>query len=101
MGKRRKNLRRQQIRSASQGQKSALDVLVPKPTITAPVAKPAPAPVAKPAPAPVAKPAPAPVAKPVREIVHAADLASPRSPKETKASPTIKSSVKAKAASKK
>ena len=93
MGKRRKNLRRQQIRSVSQGQKSTLDALVPKPTITAPVAKPAPA--------PVAKPAPAPVAKPVREIVHAADLASPRSPKETKASPTIKSSVKAKAASKK
>ena len=69
MGKRRKNLRREQLRSAAQKQKSALNVLVPKPVIAAPT----------PTPAPVAAPAPAP--KP--EIVHAADLASPRSPKIT------------------
>ena len=70
MGKRRKSLRREQLRSAAQKQKSTLNVLVPKPVIAAPV--------------------PAPVAAPKPEIVHAADLASPRSPKITAKRPTSK-----------
>ena len=78
MGKRRKSLRREQLRSAAQKQKSTLNVLVPKPVIAAPV------------PAPVAAPVPAPVAAPKPEIVHAADLASPRSPKITAKWPTSK-----------
>lgn len=65
MGKRRKNLRREQLRSAAQKQKSALNVLVPKPVIAVPTPTPTPTPAPKP------------------EIVHAADLASPRSPKIT------------------
>jgi len=77
MGKRRKSLRREQLRSAAQKQKSTLDVLVPKPVTAAP------------APAPAVAPAPASPSLP--KVVHAADLASTVSPKIAKAKPIIKS----------
>ena len=75
MGKRRKNLRREQLRSAAQKQKSTLDVLVPKPVTAAP------------APAPAVAPA----SPSLPKVVHAADLASTVSPKIAKAKPIIKS----------
>jgi len=81
MGKRRKNLRREQLRSAAQKQKSTLDVLVPKPVAAAPTVAPAPAPA----------PAPAVASPSLPKVVHAADLASTVSPKIAKAKPIIKS----------
>jgi len=73
MGKRRKSLRREQLRSAAQKQKSTLDVLVPKPVAAAPA------------------PTVAPASPSLPKVVHAADLTSTVSPKIAKAKPIIKS----------
>ena len=83
MGKRRKSLRRQQLRVAAANKKSTLDVLVPNPapkTERAQATRTTPAPKVAPAPKPVK-------ADIIEEPVHASELVSPRSPKLSEQKP--------------